>query len=180
MTRGRHQGTGERVPGASQYFGGSALLDDLAVVHDQDPVGEAGDDSEVMSDDHQRAAGGVLKRAQYVEQAGLVDRVQSGGDLVADQQVRFREECTPERGSLELTAGQRGGQPARAELGDAEPGEFVESPAAGFGAAESAEAFGGAGDLVEYRDELVERGASVLVDVLDAGQLVPRASSQQR
>ena len=60
------------------------LLDDLALVHDGDPVGEVGDHAHVVRDQHDRGAELVAAAAQQVEDLGLHGDVEGGGRLVGD------------------------------------------------------------------------------------------------
>src|SRR5687768_10403738 len=111
-------------------------------------MGEPGDDGEVVGDDHEGATRVLLELAEYVEQVRLGDRVQPGGDLVADQQVWFGERGAGECGALEFAAGQRAGQPGRVALGDPEPSESVDCSRTRFRMREPAKALGGTRKLV--------------------------------
>ena len=62
------------------------FLDRPAGVEDQDPVGEPGDDAEVVGDEQDRGAGAVADPVEDVEHLGLEGDVERGGRLVGDEQ----------------------------------------------------------------------------------------------
>ena len=68
------------------------LLDDLARVHDRDPVAHLGDDAEVVGDEDDRRAGLVAQVAHQVEDLRLDRHVERGRRLVGDEQLRLAGE----------------------------------------------------------------------------------------
>ena len=67
-----------------------ALLDDLAGVHDPDPVAQRPDDAEVVGDQQDGGVRLGLERADEVEDARLDGRIEAGRGLVEDEQLRVR------------------------------------------------------------------------------------------
>ena len=63
------------------------LLDDLAGVHDRDPIAHLGHDAEVVRDEHDRCAGLVAQVSHEVEDLGLDGHVEGGRGLVRDKQL---------------------------------------------------------------------------------------------
>ena len=63
------------------------LLDHPAGIDDRDAVGMAGDDAEIMGDQHQAEAEPLLQRAQHVQDLRLHRHVERRGRLVGDQQI---------------------------------------------------------------------------------------------
>ena len=105
------------MPGLAEKDFGRGLLDDLAVLHDGDPVGDLGDDGEVVRDEEH---GEVVGAAQVVEQAqylGLDGNIERGGGLVGDQQTGAVDECHGDEDALALAAGELVGIVAEAALG---------------------------------------------------------------
>ena len=66
-----------------------ALLDDLALLHDADPVGELAHDAEIVGDEQHRHAEPRLRFLQQLQDLRLHGHVERGGRLVGDQQVRL-------------------------------------------------------------------------------------------
>src|SRR5881275_3043952 len=64
------------------------LLDDPAGVHDEDPVGDVGDDAEVVRDQDDRRAEVALQVLDQLQDLSLDRHVEGRGRLVCDQQVR--------------------------------------------------------------------------------------------
>jgi hypothetical protein len=69
-----------------------ADLDDLAAVHDGDPVREAGDDAQVMRDQDQPDPGIALDLGKEVQNLRLDGYIQGGRRLVGDDQLRLAQE----------------------------------------------------------------------------------------
>lgn len=65
------------------------LLDDLALLHHADPVGNALDQVEVVADQQQRHAQACLQGLEQLEDLQLHGDVQRRGRFVGDQQVRL-------------------------------------------------------------------------------------------
>ena len=65
---------------------GGTGLDDPPGLHDRHPVGEAGDDAEVVGDDQEPEAAGPHQPGEEVEDALLGDEVEVGGRLVGEEE----------------------------------------------------------------------------------------------
>ena len=110
------------------------LLDDLALVHDRDPVGEVGDDAHVVGDQHDRGAELVAAAAQQVEDLGLHGDVEGGGRLVGDDHARVEHQRLGDDDALLLPAGElvRVVVDPVLGVGDADPAEDVDRLGAGL------------------------------------------------
>ena len=130
---------GVGVRGAGEDAGGGAGLDDLAVLHDRDAVGDAADDAEVVGDEEHPHALGLLHLGEEVEDAGLDGDVERGGGLVGDEDVGAVGERHGDHHPLALAAGElvRIGGEAVLGVADADAGEEVEDAGAGGGAGQA-------------------------------------------
>ena len=72
---------------------GAGLLDELAAVHHGDLVGVAGDDAEVVGDEHERHVAVAALLAEQVEDLGLHRHVECGGGLVGNDQLGLAGQC---------------------------------------------------------------------------------------
>ena len=81
-----------------------AALDDLAVIHDADPVGHLAHDAEIVGDQQHRHVELVLELEQQVEDLRLDGDVERGGRLVGDQQVGLVGERHGDHHPLPLAA----------------------------------------------------------------------------
>src|SRR5579864_2978782 len=79
---------------------GGSLLDDLARVHDEHALAQAGDDSEVVGDENDRRTGLLVEVAQQLEDLRLHGHVECGRGLVGDQQVGLVREAHGDHGAL--------------------------------------------------------------------------------
>ena len=104
------------------------LLDDLALVHHGDPVGEVGDDAHVVGDQHDRGAELVAAAPQQVEDLGLHRHVERRGRLVGDDQPGVEHERHRDDDALLLPAGElvRVVVDARLRVGDADLAEDLD------------------------------------------------------
>jgi hypothetical protein len=82
------------------------LLDDQAALHHGDAVGDVGDHSEIMGDEHHAHALGPLDLADQVEDLGLGGDVERRRRLVGDQQRRLERQRHGDHHALALPAGQ--------------------------------------------------------------------------
>ena len=82
-----------------------APLDDLAIVHDADPVGHLAHDAEIVGDQQHRHVELGLELEQEVEDLRLDGHVERGGRLVGDQQVGLVGERHGDHHPLPLPAG---------------------------------------------------------------------------
>ena len=89
-----------------EHLGRAALLDDLALAHDVDPVGHAAHDAEVVGDEQHGHAELALQRLQQLEDLRLDGDVERGGRLVGDQQVGLVGERHGDHDALALAAGE--------------------------------------------------------------------------
>jgi hypothetical protein len=83
-----------------------ALLDQLAAVHDADPVTHARDGAEVVADEQDRRAMPAAQLADQIEHGGLHGDVETGRRLVHDQQRGLRDQRHRDHDPLLLTAGE--------------------------------------------------------------------------
>ncbi len=81
-----------------------ALLDDRPVAQDDDVVGEATDESEIVGDQDQGKRALDLEAMEKLDDRGLYGYVQGRGDLVADKQLGLYDEGPGDRDPLSLTA----------------------------------------------------------------------------
>ena len=82
------QRLGVRVLHAGEQRRGRRVLDDPPAVHDRDLVGPAGDDAEVVGDQHHRHVAVGLVVLEQVQDLGLHGDVERRGRLVGEQQLR--------------------------------------------------------------------------------------------
>ena len=83
----RQQAAGVRMVLAVEHADGVAVLDDPPGVHHVDPLGEPGDDAEVVGDEHDGEVAVALHVGEHVEDLGLDRHVEGGRRLVGDQQL---------------------------------------------------------------------------------------------
>ena len=69
-----------------------ADLDDLAAIHDGDPVRDAGDDAQVVRDQDQPDPGIALDLGKEVQNLRLDGYIEGGRRLVGDDQLRLAHE----------------------------------------------------------------------------------------
>ena len=81
-------------------------LDDLAVLHHADPVGDLAHDAEIVGDEQHRHAEAGLQVLQQRQDLRLHGDVERGGRLVGDQQVRLVGERHRDHDALALPAGE--------------------------------------------------------------------------
>ena len=86
-------------------FGDSILLDDLAVLHHADAVGDPANDAEVVGDEQHGHAETALQILEKLEDLRLNRDVQGGRRLVRDQQIRLIGERHGDHHALTLAAG---------------------------------------------------------------------------
>ena len=83
-----------------------ALLDDLAGVHDVDPVADLDEDGEVVRDEQHGESELALELLQQRQHLGLHHHVERGRGLVGDHEVRAAGKCHRDHHSLLLTPGE--------------------------------------------------------------------------
>ena len=94
------------VVGRGEQIGGRAVLDHLAIGHDDHPVGHFTDHAKVMGDQHQGHAQAFLHIFQEVQDLRLNGHVEGGGRLVGDQDFRLVGQRHGDHHPLALAAGQ--------------------------------------------------------------------------
>jgi hypothetical protein len=114
-------------------FGRGALFDDLAALHDADPVGDAAHDAKVMGDEQEAEALGALEVGQKIKNLRLDGDVQRGGGFVRDQKLRPVGQRHRDHHPLALPPGKlvRIGTKAAFRLADADLGQQFHDPGAG-------------------------------------------------
>ncbi len=103
----RHRGEqlpGVRVLGRVEDLLDRARLDDDAVLHHHDAVGEVGDDAHVVRDEDDRRVEARVQVAQQVEDLGLHGDVERRRRLVRDEQERVARDRLRDHRALALTA----------------------------------------------------------------------------
>ena len=85
---------------------GGPLLDDLALVHHRDPVGDVADDADVVGDEEVGEAELVLEVVEQVDDLRLDRDVERRDRLVADHQLRFQRQRPGDPDPLPLAAGE--------------------------------------------------------------------------
>ena len=106
----REQRVRVRVPRAREELVGRRDLDDLAEVHDGDPVAHVADDREVVRDEEVGEPQLVLQVGEQVEDLRLDRDVERRDRLVADDQLGMQRERARDADALALTAGEVAGK----------------------------------------------------------------------
>ena len=88
----------------AEKAGAGAVLDDLALAHDRDPVRHLRDHTEIMGD--QQQAGAILpdQAPQQIEDSRLGGDIKCRGGLVGDQQPRPQGHGRCDHDTLPLSA----------------------------------------------------------------------------
>ena len=92
--------------GREEELVGGAELDDLAEVHDRDPVGDVAHDAEVVRDEDVGEVELVLQVVEQVEHLRLDRDVERRDRLVGDDQLRVQRERAGDADALALAAGE--------------------------------------------------------------------------
>src|SRR5699024_3451983 len=103
---GGQQGPGVLVVGAGEDVLHGAVLDDPAVMHDGDGVGDEADGADVVGDEHQAQPQLALEVGEQVQHLGPDGDVQSAGGLVGDDDLGLQGEGAGDRDALALAAGE--------------------------------------------------------------------------
>ena len=167
----RHRGDqrlGVLLAGFTQQHRRRTLLDDAAVLHHEDVVGELRDDRQVVTDqDDRRTASARL--LEQVEHLSLHGHVEGGRGLVGDDHVGVEGERRGDERALPQAARELPRPLPRAELGrgHADRVEQVDDlRPTGASAAPSVQ-FQGLGDLGADRAQRIERDERILQDEPD-------------
>ena len=101
----REQGLGIGMRGivVEDLFGGQ--FDDLAQIHNRDPVGDMAHDAEVVGDEHIRKPHLRLDILQEIDDLGLDRDVEGRNRFVGDDKARFDGQGPGDADALALTAG---------------------------------------------------------------------------
>ena len=107
---------------AREDLGDRALLDDLALRHDADAVGDLAHDAEVVGDEQHRHAEPRLHLGEQLQDLRLHGDVERRGRLVGDEQVGLVGERHGDHDALALAAGElvRIGAEAAPRVADAD------------------------------------------------------------
>ena len=164
------QRPGVVVGGVLEHRLGFAEFDDLAVAHHADPVGDFGDDPEVVGDEHHRHAAASLQVADQFEDLRLGGDVERGGRFVGDQQLRLQSQCHGDHHPLALAAGELEGVGANrlVGVGDADLGEQRQGLLLALPPVELAVGLEDFGDLGTDPHQRIEGGHRLLEDHADA------------
>src|SRR5690606_3802743 len=92
--------------GVREDFVAGAAFDEVAAVHDDDAVGDFGDDSEIVGDEQHGCAVLVLQFFYQREDLLLRGDIKRGGGFVGDEQARLQDERHGDDDALALAAGQ--------------------------------------------------------------------------
>ena len=87
-----------------QDIAGRPALDDAALMHDHDPVGDLGDDAKIMGDQQHAHPALTLEPGDQLEDLALRGDVERRGRLVGDQQMRFQRHRHRDHHALALSA----------------------------------------------------------------------------
>jgi hypothetical protein len=159
-----------RVGGGVEDLVEVAALDDHALIHDQNTVGDLGDDAEVMGDQDRCQPAFAVESLEQGKDLGLHGHVEGGGGLVGDQGFRIERQRHRDHRPLSHAAGEfvrvivdaalRVGNPDRVEHLDRALMRFALARLAPVGADRL-------GDLVTDLVDGVEGGHRVLEDHAD-------------
>src|SRR3954447_3495198 len=106
LRHGAHQTVGVRVGRVGEDVVDRPPLDDPPGVHDRHVVGHLVDHAEVVGDEHQAHPRLPLEVLQQVHDLGLDGRVQGGGRLVGDEDLRVERDRHRDHHALPHAAGE--------------------------------------------------------------------------
>ena len=150
---------------------GRPELHEPAGVHDGEPIGEAGDDTQVVGDDQDRHPELGAQPPQQLQDLGLDRHVERGGRLVGDQQARLTAERHRDHRPLAHPTAElvRVVVDALVRPGDADQLEQLDRPLLGLLLADVAVRLDRLGDLAADRQHRVEARQGILEDHRDLG-----------
>jgi hypothetical protein len=145
------------------------LLDLLAGVHHQHPVGVLGHDAHVVGDEHHGHAVGLLQLAQECQDLRLDRHVQRRGRLVGDQHLGIARQCHRDHDPLAHAARHLVGVVVGALLGlrDGYPAQHVDGLVHGLAPRDALMQSDRLADLASDGVERIERGHRLLEDHRD-------------
>ena len=155
-------------------FGG-ADFDDLAAVHEHDPVCHASGKAHLVRDHHHRHAG-LCQLLHYLEHLTDHFRVQGGGRLVEEHDLGLHRQRSRDRHPL-LLATRKLSRKFGGLLGDAHTLEQLHGACLRFGLFDLAHLYRGQGDVLQHgqvrkKVELLEDHAGLHADGLDVAHVV--------
>ena len=166
---GRQQRARVGVLRRREHLFDRTALDDLAFLHDAEPVGKLAHDAEVVGDEQHRHAHAPLQVLQQREDLRLHGDVERGRRLVGDQKVWLVGERHGDHDALALAAGKLvriAGKP-RLRLGNADLGQKIERARARSRAGDALVEQENFADLLLDGVQRIERGHRLLEDDRD-------------
>ena len=145
------------------------LLDDPALLHHADDVGELAHDAQIVGDEQHRHAEPRLQLLQQGEDLRLHGDVERGGRLIRDEEIRLVGECHGDHRALALAAGELVGIALEPQLriGDADLAEQLDGACARGEPGQSAMQQENLADLLLDGVQRIERGHRLLEDDRD-------------
>ena len=156
------QSGGRRGPAVAEDH---VVGDGALVEHDQ-PVQVGEQQLKVVAEHEHDAAGAGTQGVEVAQESCRGRRVEAGGQLVAHEHAGPGQQRSSEGGAAQLAAGELRRGAVHLVGVVPEQGQLVVCLLAGVGRAESAQVDGGAGDLVQDAEMLLEGLAALLPDVL--------------
>ena len=149
-------------------FGGTGLHD-LTGIHDVDAVGHVGDDAQVMGDEDNGQVALLLDLVDQFQDLGLNGNVQSGGGLVADQDLGVAGQSDGDNDTLTHTAGELEGILIETlfHVGDTYGAHQIQGAVFGFLLADLVVQMEHLSDLLTDLHDGVQSGQGVLEDQTD-------------
>src|ERR1700730_8375477 len=89
-----------------EHLCGTALLDDLARIHDHDAIADIGNHADVVSYQYQGECEAFLQVDERVQYLALHDNIKGGDRLIRDKQFRLQRERQGNINTLAHAAGE--------------------------------------------------------------------------
>ncbi len=158
------------MPGRTEQRLAGVLLNDPAIVHHADPVGDPTHQVEIVTDQQDRHAQPSLQALQQLQEAFLHGDVESRGRFVGDQQLRLAGQRHGQHHPLPLAAGElvRIGLEQTSRLFQAGQFEQFQHPLAQRGATQATMQAQALADLAYDALQWIERGHRLLEHHADA------------
>jgi hypothetical protein len=119
--------------GAENFFNG-ALLDEFSFEHNQNTIGEIGDDAEVVGDEEDGHTELIAEIAKEIENLGLDGDIKGGGGFIGNEEFGLAGQSHSDHGALLHSARKLVRIVVRAEFGITDADEFEETSDFGGGA----------------------------------------------